>query len=178
MAMKNTIGKKLFYTSCILILGVVVYNLLPEQKLAADAKVDFLLVEKSKRTMKAYSRTQLLKTYKISLGGNPTGHKAFEGDEKTPEGMYTINDRNPHSGYHKNLGVSYPNPTDREKANVIGKSPGGDIKIHGLRNGAFRMINKLHRLTDWTNGCIAVTNSEVDELYKAVVPNAKIEIRP
>ena len=176
--MKNTIGKKLFYVVCIFIIAIGAYNIWPEHKLAADAKIDFLLVEKSMRTMKAYSGTQLLKTYKISLGGNPTGHKVFEGDEKTPEGIYAINDRNPHSGYHKNLGVSYPNVTDREKAKTIGKSPGGDIKIHGLRNGAFRMINKLHRLTDWTNGCIAVTNSEIDELYKAVVPNAKIEIRP
>lgn len=175
--MKSTISKKLFYTVCILILALVVYNIWPEQKLTADVKIDFLLVEKSKRTMKAYSGTQLLKTYKISLGGNPAGHKVFEGDEKTPEGIYTINDRNPYSGYHKNLGVSYPNSTDRERAKAIGKSPGGDIKIHGLRNGAFGIINKLHRLTDWTNGCIAVTNSEVDELYNAVVPNAKIEIR-
>jgi murein L,D-transpeptidase YafK len=178
MVMKNTIGKKLFYVICILTSAIVVYNIWPEQKLATDAKIDFLLVEKSKRIMKVYNGAQLLKTYKISLGGNPTGHKVFEGDEKTPEGIYTINDRNPNSGYHKNLGVSYPNSTDREKAKAIGKSPGGDIKIHGLKNGAFGMINKIHRLTDWTNGCIAVTNSEVDELYNAVVPNAKIEIKP
>lgn len=176
--MKNTIGKKLFYAVCIFILAIVAYNIWPEQKLAADAKIDFLLVEKSKRTMKAYNGTQLLKTYKISLGGNPIGHKIFEGDEKTPEGIYSINDRNTHSAYHKNLGVSYPNQTDREKAKQLGKSPGGDIKIHGLPDGILSKLDKFHRFFGWTNGCIMVTNAEIDELYEAVVPNAKIEIRP
>ncbi|MNK04768.1 L,D-transpeptidase catalytic domain [compost metagenome] len=174
--MDKTARKILLYVAIILI--AVAVNFWPEQKFPSNTKVDFLLVEKSKRTMKAYHGKKLIKTYKISLGGNPIGHKEFEGDEKTPEGIYTINDRNPNSGYHKNLGVSYPNNTDREKAKLLGKSPGGDIKIHGLPNGAAGMINKLHRFTDWTNGCIAVTNSEVDELYEAVVPNAKIDIRP
>ncbi|MDQ8006655.1 MAG: L,D-transpeptidase family protein [Pedobacter sp.] len=174
--------KKTVIISFIIILLIfactAIYNLLPEKKLLEGTKIDYLLVEKSERTMKAYSGDKLIKTYKISLGGNPDGHKVFEGDQKTPEGIYVINDRNPNSGYHKNLGVSYPNDTDRAKAKALGKSPGGNIKIHGLRNGGFGIIKKLHRFTDWTNGCIAVTNGEVDELYEAVVPNAKIEIRP
>jgi murein L,D-transpeptidase YafK len=174
--------KKTVVISFIIILLIfactAIYNLLPEKKLPKGTKIDYLLVEKSERAMKAYSGDKLIKTYKISLGRNPEGHKVFEGDQKTPEGIYSINDRNPNSGYHKNLGVSYPNDTDRAKARTLGKSPGGDIKIHGLRNGGFGIIKKLHRFTDWTNGCIAVTNGEVDELYEAVVPNAKIEIRP
>lgn len=174
--------KKTVIISFIIILLIfactAIYNLLPEKKLPKGTKIDYLLVEKSERAMKAYSGDKLIKTYKISLGRNPEGHKVFEGDQKTPEGIYSINDRNPNSGYHKNLGVSYPNDTDRAKARTLGKSPGGDIKIHGLRNGGFGIIKKLHRFTDWTNGCIAVTNGEVDELYEAVVPNAKIEIRP
>ena len=160
------------FTSC------AIYNLWPEKRLAENSKIDYLLVEKSEQTMKAYQGKQLLKTYKIAVGKNSIGHKVFEGDQKTPEGIYSINDRNPNSDYHKNLGVSYPNDVDRAKAKALGKSPGGDIKIHGLRNGGFGIIKKLHRLTDWTNGCIAVTNGEIDELYEAVVPNAKIEIRP
>ncbi|SOD11215.1 L,D-transpeptidase family protein [Pedobacter xixiisoli] len=174
----KTARKILLYLVLIFIAATVTYNFWPEQKLPSGSKIDFLLVEKSKRTMKAYQGAEPLKTYQISLGDNPIGHKVFEGDEKTPEGVYRINDRNPNSGYHKNLGVSYPNQADREKAKLLGKSPGGDIKIHGLPNGATGMINKLHRFTNWTNGCIAVTNSEVDELYEAVIPNAKIEIRP
>ncbi|MGV3546652.1 MAG: L,D-transpeptidase family protein [Pedobacter sp.] len=174
--------KKTVVISLIIILLIfactAIYNLLPEKKLPKGTKIDYLLVEKSERAMKAYSGDKLIKTYKISLGRNPEGHKVFEGDQKTPEGIYSINDRNPNSGYHKNLGVSYPNDTDRAKARTLGKSPGGDIKIHGLRNGGFGIIKKLHRFTDWTNGCIAVTNGEIDELYEAVVPNAKIEIRP
>ena len=160
--MMKTVGKIWFCVAFVFIAVIVVYNLWPEQKLTPNIQIDFLLVEKSKRTMKAYKGTKLLKTYKISLGGNPIGHKVFEGDEKTPEGIYSINDRNPNSDYHKNLGVSYPNEVDRKKAKALGKSPGGDIKIHGLSNGGFAIINKLQRLTDWTNGCIAVTDAEID----------------
>lgn len=157
---------------------VLAYNFWPEKELPSRFKIDYLLVEKSKKTMKAYSSGQLIKTYQVSIGKNPKGHKVFEGDNKTPEGIYFINDRNPKSGYHKNLGVSYPNETDKATAKKIGKSAGGDIKIHGLPNGIFGLINKLHRLFGSTNGCIMVTNAEVDELYQAVIPNAKIEIRP
>lgn len=127
--------------------------------------------------MEAYSGNELLKTYDIALGKNPVGHKEYEGDTKTPEGTYTINARNPHSGYHKNLGVSYPNEADKAHAVKLGKSPGGDIKIHGLKNGR-GYIGKFHRTKNWTNGCIAVTNDEVDELYAAVVTGAVIEILP
>ena len=127
--------------------------------------------------MLAYSGENLLKTYTISLGKSPVGHKQFEGDNKTPEGVYTINDRNANSAYHKNLGVSYPNEADRKFAEKYGKSPGGLIKIHGLRNDR-GYIGKFHRWKDWTAGCIAVTDKEIDELYKAVKHNAVIDILP
>lgn len=105
------------------------------------------------------------------------GHKEFEGDKKTPEGVYRIDDKNPNSGYHKNLGVSYPNDADIAHADSLGKPPGGAIKIHGLRNGC-GILGKFHRWADWTMGCIAVTNSEMDELYNAVKIGATIDIRP
>ncbi len=158
----------------IILLGYYFY---PEKKLPSGKVVDKLVVYKSKRQMHAYSGNELLKIYTISLGKNPIGHKQYEGDNKTPEGTYTINDRNANSGYHKNLGVSYPNEEDIEFAKKMGKSAGGAIKIHGLRNRK-GYIGKFHRWKDWTAGCIAVTDAEVDELYEAVKQNTAIKIIP
>lgn len=156
---------------------LALYYFYPSPKLPHGSVIDRLVVYKSKRRMEAWSGNTLLKTYTISLGKNPIGHKEFEGDCKTPEGIYSINERNPNSAYHKNLGVSYPNDEDIAHAVSIGKSPGAHIKIHGLRNGR-GYIGKFHRWKDWTAGCIAVTNAEVDELYSAVKENAVIEILP
>lgn len=168
--------KKMIYISLLLIFGVVIYYFYPEAKLPKGKIIDRIEVFKSQRKMLVYSGDQLLKTYKISLGRNPKGHKEFEGDFKTPEGIYEINAKNPNSGYHKNLGVSYPNEKDIEHAKLLGKSPGGHIKIHGIRNGS-GFISKFQRWKDWTAGCIAVTNDEVDELYENVKIGAKIEIK-
>ncbi len=134
-------------------------------KLPDTARIDSMVVYKSKRTLLVYENNQLLKTYKIALGENPIGHKQYEGDRRTPEGLYRIFDKNPNSTCHKNLGISYPNDADKETARQLGKPPGGDIKIHGLPNGQ-GYIGKAHRLKDWTYGCIAVTDEEVDELYE------------
>ncbi|MCB0700382.1 MAG: L,D-transpeptidase family protein [Chitinophagales bacterium] len=139
--------------------------------------IDSLVVLKSKREIRAYLSGRYLKTYKVALGDAPVGHKQFEGDEKTPEGLYRINDRNPNSSYHKNLGISYPNAKDKAYAKSKGKSPGGDIKIHGLPNGQ-GYLGKLHLATDWTNGCIAVTDEEIDELFKFVKIGSPIQILP
>jgi murein L,D-transpeptidase YafK len=152
------------------------YYIYPEPPLPQGTKIDALVVIKSGRELQAYSEGRLVKTYKISLG-DPTGPKTREGDRRTPEGHYLIRDKNPESGYHKNLGISYPDEADRAAALQAGNSPGGDIKIHGLRNG-LGFIEKFHRWYDWTNGCIAVTNAEIDELYEAVGVGTKIEIRP
>lgn len=155
----------------------LVYYFYPEDKIPANTQIDRLVVHKSKRQMFAYSNGQLVKTYKISLGGQALGDKEFEGDEKTPEGIYTINGKNPNSAYHKNLGISYPDKEDIAKAALAGKAAGGDIKIHGLRND-LGFIRKFHRWDDWTLGCIAVTNEEIDELYDAVKIGTRIEIKP
>ena len=160
-----------------LLLALVVYYVYPEPKLPANAVVDRLVVYKSERKMEAYSNGILLKSYTISLGGNPKGAKVYEGDRKTPEGIYTINDKNPNSGYHKNLGISYPNNENRARAKELGRPVGGAVKIHGLRNG-IGFIGKLQRWYDWTNGCIALTNQEVDELYRSVKVGAEIVIKP
>ena len=118
-----------------------------------------------------------MRVYYVALGTSPVGAKQFQGDRKTPEGTYTINDKNPNSAYYKNMGLSYPNDADREFARKQNKSPGGDIKIHGLAP-SFAELGATHRLSDWTYGCIAVTNPEIDELYAHTPVGTPIEIRP
>lgn len=145
--------------------------------LPQNAVVDSLAVYKAERKMLAFEQGRLLKTYTIRLGDAPVGQKHFEGDERTPEGCYTINDRNPASGYHKNLGISYPTASQRTYAQSQGKSPGGDIKIHGRPN-RMKLPMWVFRLRDWTNGCIAVSDEEIDELFQRVKPNAPICIFP
>lgn len=159
------------------LISLVVYYFYPEQQLQSHIKIDWLAVCKSKRELTAYSNGQPIKAYKVSLGKNPIGDKEFEGDKKTPEGIYFINAKNPASGYHKNLGISYPDKLDIETSEKRGKPAGGDIKIHGLRNG-LGFIGKFHRWYDWTEGCIALTDQEIDELYNAVDVGTKIEIKP
>ncbi|HLA55041.1 MAG TPA: L,D-transpeptidase family protein [Flavobacterium sp.] len=169
--------KAMFWIVAILIAGILVYYFYPEKKLPEGTVADRIEIFKSKREMRVYSNGALLKSYAVALGGNPIGHKQYEGDKKTPEGEYTINAKNPNSGYHKNLGVSYPNEIDLAFAQKMGKPAGGDIKIHGLRNGG-GLAGKFHRWKDWTFGCIAVTNDEIDELFEAVPIGTPIAIYP
>lgn len=153
------------------------YLALSEQALPDNIKIDRLVMHKSERRLEAYSKGELVKSYSVSLGKAPVGDKQYEGDNKTPEGRYTINDKNPNSGYYKNLGVSYPNAADRREAIRLGKPAGGDIKMHGLPNKLL-FIGRWHRLIDWTAGCMAVTNDEMEELYQAVPVGTPIEILP
>jgi murein L,D-transpeptidase YafK len=139
--------------------------------------VDKIVVHKSKREMIVLKNDSILKIYKIALGSNPIGKKQFQGDMKTPEGEYTINSKNPQSAYFLNLGISYPNANDLNFAKRNNKSAGGDIKIHGLPNGS-GAIGRAHLLSDWTHGCIAVTNEEIKELYESVPIGTPIQILP
>lgn len=161
---------------CFLLVSVI-YNYCPDNELDISKTIDYIIIKKRDRELTVYADSQALKTYKISLGRETIGKKEFEGDQKTPEGIYSINDKNLNSSYHLNLGVSYPNDGDIEYAQLHGKPPGGLIKIHGMRNG-FGFIGKFHRLFDWTLGCIAVTNAEIEELYHHVPIGTPIEIRP
>lgn len=144
-------------------------------RLSNDTKIDSLVVYKSERKLFAYSKGKLIKTYSIALGKSPVGAKQFQGDNKTPEGVYFINGKNAHSVAYKNLGISYPNSKDISSSK--GKPTGGDIKIHGLMNN-FWFVGNFHRIFDWTNGCIAVNNWEMEELFNAVSVGVKIEIKP
>ena len=168
--------KKIFIILLLTISVLASYYFCPAQKLDTSKPIDKIVVLKSKRILQVYSNNELLKEYKISLGRKPIGAKHFEGDDKTPEGKYIINDKNPHSGYHLNLGISYPAKADILFAKSKGKQPGGLIKIHGLKNG-LGFIGKFHRGFDWTHGCIALTNKEIEELYQNVKIGTVIELR-
>ena len=119
----------------------------------------------------------LLKTYRVALGRNPVGAKEQEGDMKTPEGVYKIDYRNPNSDYHLALHISYPSDEDNARAAQRGVSAGSDIMIHGLPNGR-GWIGAAHRQKDWTAGCIALTDEEIEELCRATPDGTTIEIRP
>jgi murein L,D-transpeptidase YafK len=173
----NSINKNHVYLIVILMILVTCFyfRVKPYNAIHLSSKIDRIVVYKSKRQLLAYSKGKLIKTYKIALGKNPRGAKHNQGDNKTPEGLYYINGKNSNSIAYKNLGISYPNKVDIERAKIIGKSTGGDIKIHGMING-YGIIGRFHFLSDWTNGCIAVTNREIDELFKYVKIGAEIEI--
>jgi len=125
--------------------------------------------------MVLFSDKKEIKTYNIALGKNAVGKKHFEGDQKTPEGLYFINAKSAVSKYHKNLNISYPNKDDIKYANAAGKKTGGDIKIHGLPNG-FNIQHYI--LYDWTLGCIGLTNEEIDELFVHIKTDSPILILP
>lgn len=140
-------------------------------------KADAVLVLKEERTFNLMRQGQVLKTYKVALGPEPVGPKQRQGDHKTPEGEYVLDRRNAHSQFYRSIHVSYPSAQDRDRARKLGVSPGGDIYVHGLPNG-FAWVGSGHRLKDWTDGCIAVTNEEMDEIWRAVPDGAPIEIKP
>jgi tetratricopeptide (TPR) repeat protein len=142
-----------------------------------NGPADKILIEKEERLLTLISKDKVLKTYKIALGGNPNGPKERQGDNKTPEGTYIIDSRNKDSRYHLSLHISYPNKKDKKRAKELGVSPGGDIMIHGIKNG-FSWIGNFHTERDWTNGCIAVTDEEIEEIDKLVPNGTIVEIRP
>lgn len=148
-----------------------------EDHLPANPQADRVLVVKSARTLSLLNHGHVLKVYKVALGGDPIGAKTRQGDHKTPEGIYVLDRRNEHSKFYRAIHISYPNAQDREHARALGASPGGDIMLHGLPNG-YGWIGKGHRARDWTDGCIAVTDEEIDEIWRAVPNGTVIEIRP
>lgn len=140
-------------------------------------KADQVIVAKSQRTLTLLSHGAVLRTYKVALGGAPVGAKEQQGDHKTPEGHYILDRRNARSRFYKSIHVSYPDEQDRKRAAQLGVTPGGDILIHGLPNG-FGWMGAAHRMLDWTDGCVAVTNAEMDEIWELVPDGTPIEIRP
>ena len=138
---------------------------------------DSIVLDKSERKLSMYDHGVLVKSYLVALGREPVGNKTRRGDGRTPEGVYRIEGRNPNSKYHLALRVSYPNADDRARASRRGVSPGGDIMLHGLPK-EFATVGALHRQTDWTEGCAALTNEEIEEIWRAVPNGAWIHIKP
>jgi len=157
---------------CIWIYAHHVWNPLP-----ITTTIDRIVIEKSARELSVVANGKWLKTYRVALGRNPVGAKQQEGDNKTPEGIYKIDSRNPQSNFHLALHISYPSDHDKARAAERGADPGFDIMIHGIQNGR-GWIGAFHRLTDWTAGCIAVTDEEIEELWRITPDGTTVEIRP
>ncbi|MGB0901106.1 L,D-transpeptidase family protein [Halocynthiibacter sp.] len=137
-------------------------------------EVTRIVLYKRRRRLFLMHNGDVLKSYRIRLGFTARGHKQYEGDGRTPEGNYLIDRKNPNSSFHLSVGISYPNQRDRANARAIGRSPGGDIFIHG----APRRGSSADPSADWTAGCIAVTDREIEEIYAMVQLNTPITIHP
>jgi len=153
---------------------------LPQFRIRTDSlpkSADMVLVRKGAHILSLLKGGDIIRSFRVALGKNPFGHKVFEGDGRTPEGFYTIDARKPSSNFHKALHISYPRPDDVQRARALGTRPGGAIMIHGLPNNMPEgYIN--HPYEDWTDGCIAVTDAEMDEIWKMVSPGTPIVILP
>jgi len=169
-------------TSAIILIGLtqvgkskaVVENPINQHALLVADRIE---VDKSERKLWLINNDVLFREYPIALGDSPEGHKAIEGDEKTPEGNYIIDWRNAKSIAHKSLHISYPNANDKAVAKKLGASPGGNIMIHGTLNGYENWEDMLSK-RDWTDGCIAVKNRHMNEIWQSVKNGTKIQIKP
>ena len=162
------------FLGAILILGLAAAGVATA---AVPAKADRVVVVKHKRELLLMRGNKVLKAYPVALGFHPAGAKRREGDGRTPEGIYVIDRRVPASHYHLALHISYPNATDQARAAALHQAPGGAIMIHGMPSW-FGGRDTLQFADDWTNGCIAVSNSAIEEIWRAVDDGTAIEIRP
>ena len=160
---------------CVMVLYT--YTKAQEQPKKPLGKIDKVVVLKSERKMQLIKNGEVLRTYKVALGNNSIGHKQKEGDERTPEGNYVLDWKNEQSHYYKSIHISYPNAEDKKRAKAQNVSPGGNIMIHGLPNG-MGYVGAAHTANDWTDGCIAITNEEMDELWGSASNGTPIEIKP
>ena len=161
------------------IAAVLLLNGCASKPQTAVAHVDSVVVHKAQRRMKLMKDGQVYREYRIALGDQPVGHKMQEGDERTPEGDYTLDWRNPRSNYYKSIHVSYPNHRDRAFARAMNINPGGMIMIHGRPNWlTSAKVAREYDGRDWTDGCIAVTNEEMDEVWRLVRDGTPIRILP
>jgi murein L,D-transpeptidase YafK len=140
-------------------------------------KADAVLVIKSERQLYLLSKGVPFASFPVTFGANPTGHKQKQGDERTPEGHYRLDYKNPNSKFYKSIHISYPNAKDRANARRLGVDPGGDIMIHGQKNG-WQWASPLVQLFPWTDGCVALSDRDMDRVWMSVDPGTPIEIRP
>ena len=144
---------------------------------SSSTKADKVIVEKSQAKLLLMYQGKVINEYHVAFGAEPKGHKKQEGDERTPEGEYVLDYKKSNSSFYKAIHISYPNEQDKLNAKKLGVNPGGMIMIHGQKNG-FGLFSFITQKFNWTNGCIAVTNLEMDEIWDAVDENTPIEIRP
>ncbi|MGA6984891.1 MAG: L,D-transpeptidase family protein [Terriglobales bacterium] len=162
----------------LLVVGIVLFASWPclfAQSPTAGA--DRVVVYKGARRLVLLSQGKELRSYKVALGGEPVGPKTRQGDHRTPEGLYVLDSRNQNSHFYKAFHISYPNAQDIAAARKLGVNPGGDIMLHGLPK-EYAWVGKAHALHDWTDGCVAVTDEEMDEIWKLVRVGTPIEIKP
>lgn len=177
--MKPRVIRTVVIVTIVLLVGCTAWLVAPpgdrRVTLEPEVRVDRILVEKSLGRMTLFRDDMPVRTYRVAIGSEP-GPKTHEGDRRTPEGQYRIVGRNPQSAYHLSLRISYPEPADVEAAQARGVPPGGDIMIHGIPNG-YGWLGSMHRVFNWTAGCIAVTNEEIEEIWQLVPDGTPIEIR-
>ena len=138
---------------------------------------DSIVIEKKARRLTLYHQGRALRKYLVALGANPVGDKRFAGDQRTPEGVFSIDAKHEKSGFHLAMHISYPDSAHRARAEALGLSPGGNIMIHGLRNGR-GTSGAFHRTVDWTDGCVALTDEEIEGMWAAVMVGTPVEIKP
>ena len=156
---------------------IALFLTLPAQNSSGVQKADAVLVVKSEKRLYLISKGERIASFRVTFGDKPKGHKQKRGDERTPEGHYVLDYKNPNSKFHKSIHISYPNARDREVARLLGVDPGGDIMIHGQTNG-WGWASPIVQFFPWTDGCIALTNTNMDHVWEAVDPGTPIEIRP
>lgn len=159
------------------VLGLAVVLLILPFSAIYAAKIDAILVDKSDSKLYLKSKGQIVKAYHVAFGANPKGHKQQEGDERTPEGLYFLDYKNAASGYYKSIHISYPNKRDKQQAKLRGVNPGGAVMIHGQKNG-WGWLGFLTQLFNWTNGCIALKDADMEEVWQAVKVGTPIQIQP
>ncbi len=171
----NTFGEVTFFMIKLQI--VIAFTLLWPLSCFSTIKADLVVVDKSHAKLFLKKQGKVLKEFHVVFGENPKGHKQQEGDERTPEGRYILDFKNPDSRFYKSIHISYPNEQDKARAKAAGVDPGGLIMIHGQKNELGLFANVVQNF-NWTDGCIAVTNPEMDEIWNAVDEGTPIEILP
>lgn len=161
------------------LLGLAGCSSAPPPRETYSGPIDQVVVKKSQRKLELISRGRVVRQYRVALGGSPVGHKYREGDERTPVGAYFLNWRKPNSNFYKAIHISYPNDQDRLTSRRLGYNPGGNIMLHGLPNYIrSESMRRQYTNRDWTKGCIAVQNHEMDEIWRLVQDGTPIRILP
>jgi murein L,D-transpeptidase YafK len=158
-------------------IGVLGMGLVILGNAAGVTEVDSVVINKGKRELLLLYKGAVIRLYRVALGSDPVGPKVMKGDCKTPEGEYIIDSRNARSKYHLSLHISYPNKADKAHASQAGVDPGGDIMIHGLPPGA-TPFGPTNTISDWTIGCVAVNNDEIEEIWRLVPNKTPVQINP